>query len=148
MNEERLLPVIRELTDFINISVDAATESTYNKVRKGGAFKKLMNNVRDFDERVIRGEFARIRGWQLNFIVQEDNFREIVPFAEWALSHKTATNIWFNLIADWGHLSKQAFEKKAVWMKDHPCHGEFLEILKSPVLKDPKIQLGNMTSYI
>lgn len=148
MDESRLLPAIRSTLDFVNISVDAATEETYLKVRKGGLFQKVKANVEMFDRLALAGEFPRLSGWQLNFIVQADNFREMEAFAVWALQRETVTSIWFNLIADWGHLSEEEFRRRAVWMKSHPEHEEFLEAVQSPVLRQPRIHLGNLSGYL
>jgi len=65
----------------VEISVDAATEETYKKIRKGGNFLKLEKGIqRLIDEKRKRGgDIPIIR---LSFCVQEDNKKEIDEFYE------------------------------------------------------------------
>ena len=80
---------ISTMLSHVYVSVDAATESTYNIVRQGGAFKVLMNNLRLFDENVALGLYPNLQSWEVNLIVQKDNYLEMPAFIEWAKKFKT-----------------------------------------------------------
>jgi MoaA/NifB/PqqE/SkfB family radical SAM enzyme len=57
MTKERALPLIEAGLDAIYVGIDAATEDTYNKIRVGGDFQAVMQNVmtyRDLLERYGR----------------------------------------------------------------------------------------------
>lgn len=130
--------------NIIQISVDAATPETYNVVRKGGNFKKLQNNLRMLDEMTSSGVFSDDFMWMTNFIVSRSNYAEINDFAKWILTHTTIDAVWYNMIADWGHLSPSEFNNLAIWQESNPDHNKFLDLLLDPILNDKRIDLGNM----
>ncbi|MGZ3691555.1 MAG: radical SAM protein [Pseudobdellovibrio sp.] len=148
LNEERLnYPYLKSL-DYLSISVDAATEKTYETVRRGGKFSVVKKNIETIDRYIQENRFGKTDKVCFVFVVQKDNFREMPQFVEWIYSLKSNHLIWFNLIADWGHLTSDKFNEKAVWKKEHPDHREFLEVLKNPVLKKDRVLLGNVSQYM
>lgn len=132
--------------DHIEVSVDAFTSPTYQKVRRGGNFQALRSNLENLDEMILKNELRQLKWWKLNFVVQADNYHEMADFAQWALQFKKLNYVWFLLIYDWGHLPKQEFNSKAVWHSDHPEHTRFIEVLKNPVFDDSRIIMGNLAS--
>ncbi|MCC2678689.1 MAG: hypothetical protein K0R29_1265 [Pseudobdellovibrio sp.] len=147
MTEERMkLPFAQKLK-YIGISADAATEGTYEKVRRGGNYQALVKNVEHLNSLASENKLKNLRFWRLNFVVQNDNYHEMADFARWALSFNSISEVWFNLIADWGHLPSEEFTSKAVWKPEHPQHQKFLEVLKDPIFKNPKVSLGNANHY-
>lgn len=139
-----LLPSIR----FVSISMDAATADTYSMVRKGGNFQKLLENLESFDNMVLQGKFPNLRGWQTNFILQQANFRELAEYVSLVSRFQSIQWIYASLVAQWGHISDENFRKMAVWQQSHPEHQALLEVLANPILKDPRIMLGNIQSLI
>lgn len=148
MSPGRFVPSIRDLTEAVSISVDAVTEETYRKVRKGGSFSALMKNLSWFDNAITAGEFPRLRWWCLNFVVQKDNYQEAAQFAKWALEFKSRPSIWFNLIADWGHLPSSEFKLKAVADQAHAEHLAFLKCFTDPVFFHEQVRLGNVAPFV
>ncbi|MCC2678694.1 MAG: hypothetical protein K0R29_1270 [Pseudobdellovibrio sp.] len=146
MTRERLQHPYAKKIDHIEISVDAFTEETYVKVRRGGNFTALKKNLQNLDEMVMNGDLPELPGWKVNFVVQTDNFHEMADFAKWALEFKKLNYVWFLLIYDWGHLKKEEFNQKAVWHKNHPQHREFLKVLRDPVFDDKRIIIGNVAA--
>ena len=140
---DQIKPIWKNI-EFMNISVDAATEETYKIVRKGGNFTKLVNNLEVFDNMVQQNLFPRLTGWQTNFIVQRDNFRELKQFVEWQVTFKTIRYIWTNLIAQWYHLEDDEYNEMAIWRDGSPYQQELIDILKDPIFKHPKLKAGNM----
>ena len=132
----------------LNISVDAATEQTYQIVRKGGNFEKLRSNLNLLDQMVLRGDLPNLGMWQTNLIVQRDNFRELKPFVEWQLGYKTIELVWTNLIAQWGHLSDSEYNNMAIWKDGNAMRQELIDILRDPIFKHPKVFLGNMSALV
>ena len=139
-----LWPII----EFVEVSIDAATEDTYKIVRKNGNFKKLQKNLEVFDRMVADGCFPKLNDWQTNFIVQRDNFRELKQFVEWQLELKSKPRIWTNLLAQWGHMTDNEFTAMAVWQEGHYGKGELVEIMKDPIFKNSQLKLGNLTSFL
>ena len=144
MTRERLSHPFGQKIDHIEISIDAASEPTYAKVRRGGNFTALKKNLINLDEMIENKELPNLKFWKMNFVVQADNYQEMVDFANWALSFKHVEKIWYMIIYDWGHLTKESFESKAIWMQSHPDHHKLLEVLKDPIFSHPKIIIGNL----
>jgi len=147
MEEAKFTEPMRRMLRFLTVSVDAASQPVYDVVRRGGNFNRLKKNLDWMDRALREGKFPQGVFYKINFIVQQENFREIVPFARWILEYSSVNEIWFNLIADWGHLPKAEFARKAIWRNDHPEHGEFLSIARDLFLRNSRIHLGNLTSY-
>lgn len=128
----------------IQISVDAARPETYQIVRRGGNFERLLANLAFLDElRSTRGEKFR---FELCFVVSSLNFREMQEFVR--LGRKFhVDSILFSIIRNWGHLSLEEFEKLNIANPSHPDHQELLKVLDSPELSDPIVQCGSMAPY-
>lgn len=150
MTEENLVKIkpLWKHFNYIEVSVDAATEERYKIVRKNGNFKRLKNNLDTLDNLIYTGQFPNLGGWQTNIIVQRDNYKDLKQFIEWQLSYKSKPKIWTNLLAQWGHISDERFKGMAVWQDGHIDKGELMDILKDPIFKHPRIKLGNMSSLI
>lgn len=148
MNDEVLTPTLKEKTTWINVSIDAASEKTYSLIRKRGSWNLLLKNVHCLDLNISLGHFVNLNSWQVNFIVQQENFREMPDFLKWASSLKTSPLIWFNLIADWGHLKRGAFQKKAIWHPSHSDHQEFISICRKMPRESSNINYGNLAHFI
>ena len=134
--------------NYINLSVDAATEATYKIVRKNGNFKRLKKNIDDLDQMIMDGCFPNMHTWQTNIVVQRDNYRELKQFVEWQLTLKSKPRIWTNLLAQWYHMNDETFNKMAIWTDSHPNRGELLEIMRDPIFKNPQLNLGNLNSML
>lgn len=147
MTEDRFNYPYAEKIDHLSVSVDAYTEETYKKVRRGGNFKALRKNLNDLDALLNRDGLQKLKCWKINFIVQSDNYKEMADFATWALEYKSIQFVWFNLIAKWGHISDEDFFQKAVWNEKHPQHADFLGVLSHSVFDDPRVLMGNMAHY-
>lgn len=150
MTEEYLMKIkpLWPYIQYVEVSVDAATEETYKIVRKNGNFKRLKNNLEVFDRLVCEGSFPRMSDWQTNIVVQQANFRELKEFVEWQLTYKSKPKIWTNLLAQWMHIPDDKFKVMAIWRDDNVNRNELIEILRDPVFKNPQIMLGNMSSLV
>jgi len=148
MEEARFTEPMYRMLEFLAVSVDAATQPTYERVRRGGNFARLRRNLDWIDDALRAKRFGRDVYYKINFIVQRDNFREMPEFARWMLGYESVSEVWFNLIADWGHLPKEEFARKAIWMPEHPEHGEFRQVMKDPILRSPRVHLGNVSAYL
>ena len=150
MTEQNLLEIksLWPHISYMNISIDAATEGTYKIVRKNGNFKRLQKNLDTFDSMIVDGCFPNFEGWQTNFIVQRDNYKELGKFIEWQLTFKSKPMVWTNLISQWYHMSDEVFNKMAIWQDNHPDRAELVEILKNPIFKNNQIKLGNLSSLV
>ena len=147
MTEERFDLRLKEKTQHINVSIDAGTEATYEKIRPGGKWAQLKKNIIQLDQSIFKSELPRLSSWQLNFIVQRENYREIPVFLDWAFELKSKPNIWFNLIDDWGHLDRSQFNDMAIWKVTHPKHQDFLQSLSKIPKGNSQIIQSNLMQY-
>jgi pyruvate-formate lyase-activating enzyme len=130
-------PHLPEMLDVLSVSIDAARADTYERLRRPGKWPVLMNNLE------VLAEMRRsrtIRRLQLNFVVQEDNYREILEFV--ALGKRFAVdNIWFQRLTNYGAFDEGTFTRADVTSPRHPEHASLLEILRDPVLRQPGIDI-------
>jgi MoaA/NifB/PqqE/SkfB family radical SAM enzyme len=127
------LPALHRLVSEIEISIDAATEQTYQVNRPGGNFKQLLANL-DFLSRI---------GCQLtlSMVVQQNNWREIPQLLELANGYNA--KLYLSQLVNWGTFSREEFEKRAVHLKGHPEHQKAKRLIHS--LKGLNgVELGNL----
>ncbi|WOF15385.1 radical SAM protein [Methanoplanus sp. FWC-SCC4] len=80
LNEKNLDKLIKSNIDVIDISIDAHYKETYEKIRVGGSFEKVVNNVLNLLKR--RGEFKDGIKIMVSFVEQEFNRQEKEKFIE------------------------------------------------------------------
>ena len=80
--------------DVLNISIDGATKSTYELLRRGGQFEKLLENLEFIKQ---YHEQFRIR---FHMVVQKSNWHEMNKMLELA-DRFNAHEVIFNRITDW-----------------------------------------------
>ncbi len=130
-------PHLPEMIDILSVSIDAARPDTFERLRRPGKWPALMTNL-EFMAGLRRA--GKIRHFQINFVVQEENYREILEFAELG-ARLDVDEIWFQRLTNYGAYDEATFAKADVTSPEHPLHGELLEILRSPVLKHRRMNL-------
>jgi pyruvate-formate lyase-activating enzyme len=130
-------PHLPELLDILSVSIDAARAETYERLRRPGKWPVLMKNLEVMAE---MRRSRKIRRFQINFVVQQDNYREILEFV--ALGQRLAVdNIWFQRLTNYGAFDEQTFKRADVTSPHHPEHAALLDILRDPLLQQPGIDL-------
>ena len=125
------------------ISVDAATADTYRKIR-GADFNVLLKNLRMISDLRRQG---KIRYFNLNFVVQRDNFREMPDFVRLAKS-LGADHIEFQRMNNFGNLTKKEFLQKCLIINDEYLDRELWEVLQDPIFAEPIADLRILEQYI
>lgn len=128
----------------INISMDSAFEPTYDKIRAGGNYKVLLDNIRYLDP------IAKELGIEIyyDYVVQKSNHREMLEFCE--LINEIAPNYkmcQFTLVSDWGTWPKEQYQRQAIWKDDHPDHQGWLEYLANPLFDNYRVNWMNVKNY-
>jgi radical SAM protein with 4Fe4S-binding SPASM domain len=88
----KTLNKIHHLLSSIQISIDAATAGTYSMVR-GGNWNDLISGLDFF--RDIKKPMS------LRYVVQKNNWHEIIDFAELAKQYNAT--VYYSNLLDWGH---------------------------------------------
>lgn len=128
----------------ITVSLDAAREDTYAIVRKGGNWAKLMENLKELVKFRKQGRFDHL---QLDFVVQDHNFREMPEFVKLGLE-LGVDQVYFQRISNWGTFDKVTFEKRDVFSPTHQLHGHFKDVCHHPLLRHKLVKRGNLSAFI
>jgi MoaA/NifB/PqqE/SkfB family radical SAM enzyme len=121
----------------LSISIDAARAETYEVLRRPGTWAPLMKNLETIAAMRRNGE---IRNLQINFVVQDANFREMLEFVE--LGERLGVDsVWFQRLTSYGAFDEGEFLQADVTNPAHPHHAELLEILRNPAMQKPMINL-------
>jgi sulfatase maturation enzyme AslB (radical SAM superfamily) len=124
----------------MSVSIDASTPETY-QVNRGGSFSKLLRNLAFMAQLRATKE---LRWLEFSFVVQLNNFREMVRFVELAAAHG-CDSVLFQQIVHWGGtFSAKEFAKRAIHIVSHPEHGAFVECLTDPIFDAAIVDLGNL----
>jgi len=124
------------------ISIDATLEKTYNILRKGGDFKRLLQNLEFISGLRQQGQLSRV---VLVFVVQKENFLQIPDFIR-LVKKFNFDEAFFQMIAPWSQ-SIEKYEDKNVGFSKHPLHQDFLQVLRDPLLQDKVVFLGTMKPF-
>jgi wyosine [tRNA(Phe)-imidazoG37] synthetase (radical SAM superfamily) len=129
-------PELPEMISVLSISIDAARAETYEKLRRPGKWHVLLENLEEISR--MRASDT-IRRFQINFVVQDANFREIPEFI--ALGIRLGVDdIWLQRLTNYGSFAEAAFEQADVTSPLHPNHEELLGILR-PYVNDPLVNM-------
>ena len=108
--------------NILGISVDGASKHTYEKLRRGGDFDKLLENL-EFVKNLDR-KFKL----ELHCVIQKENYEEMYQYIKMCEKFDV-DKIYFNKINNWNVLGD--FEDRAVWMHTHPEYNKFIKIVEN-----------------
>lgn len=103
-----------------NISFDAATEETYDKIRVGGDWATLLENCK-----LIYKTVSQYKLLSMDFVVQDLNFKEMPAFIELVNKEFPKAQVMFKIVVDWASWEKDMFKQRAIWKEDHPNYLEY-----------------------
>ena len=130
--------------DSIQISIDAASKKTYNQLRLGGSFDKLLSNL-GFISTIKREK--KLKFVSIEFVVQKGNFQEMKEFINMGISFN-CDRIGFASIRNWGTFSNEVYDELAIHKVDHPDHKKLIKMLQDSVFQEPIVDLGNLTTLL
>lgn len=130
-------PELPEMIDILSVSIDAARAETYERLRRPGKWPTLMVNLERMAEMRRAGSLRR---FQINFVVQEENYREIHEFVGLGI-RLGVDSMWFQRLTNYGAYAEGEFAKADVTSPRHPQHAELLDILRSPVMNHPAVDI-------
>lgn len=120
------------------VSIDAATKETYEKVRCGGNYERLMKNMEYLS---ILRKSKKVDYVAVNMIVQRANYKEIPDFIRWTIN-MGFDRVNLSHIRNWGTYSDYEFENNvSMFMKDGVPRLELTEVLMDPICRDPIVNM-------
>jgi len=115
------------------VSVDAATKETYEKVRCGGNYERLMVNM-EFLSKLRREN--KIASVIVVMVVQRANYKEIPDFIRW-VKDLGFDRVNLSRIRNWGTYPEEYFYNcVSMFDKNGKPSPELVEILKMPICND------------
>lgn len=112
-----------EKLNVLHISIDGATKPTYESLRRGGSWEKIVENLETTKQLRNKHRFQFV----LHFVVQAGNYREMPAIVELAEKY-SADRIWLNKITNWNTFSD--FASKNIDDPAHPENKYYLEIAR------------------
>lgn len=128
--------VIENLND-LGISIDGATQKTYEKLRLGGNWDKINENLDVISYLKKKHQFK----FTFHFVVQKDNYHEMEKIVELGKKYST-DRVWLNRITDWNTFDD--FKQQDVASPDHPEYQEFLKELKKVMTDDLFVETATL----
>jgi len=104
---DRVPDVISNLKE-LGVSIDGATKETYEKLRLGGKWEKIVEGLESMAEQKRKHGFRFI----LHFVVQKDNYHEMQTIVDLGEQYG-ADRVWLNKIEDWGTMAD--FGTQDIW---------------------------------
>lgn len=111
-----------ENLETLNLSIDGATKETYETLRRGGSFEKIIENLEFI--RSIKKSFNF--KFILHFVVQQKNYKEMLDMIGLAKKY-SADKIWFNKITNWNTFEN--FEEQEIFNNKHPEYKNYKNCL-------------------
>lgn len=117
---------VHHLVKSCEISIDAATKKTYDIVRRGGDWDKLIENLK------FIVTIPSIVKFHFSMVVSDDNYKEMLDF------HTLLKNIFdkyaptanwqvfYNKLTDWGTFPPEVLRKKQVFLPENELYDDFL----------------------
>jgi MoaA/NifB/PqqE/SkfB family radical SAM enzyme len=104
---DKIPHVINNLQE-LGVSIDGATKETYEKLRLGGKWEKILEGLKCMADQKRKHGFRFI----LHFVVQKDNYHEMENIIDLGEQYG-ADRVWLNKIEDWG--TSDDFHSQDIW---------------------------------
>ena len=115
--------VINNLQE-LGVSIDGASKNTYEKLRLGGKWDKINENLECISNLKQKHGFRFI----LHFVVQKDNYHEMEDIMMLGQKYN-ADRVWLSRIHDWNTFDN--FPQHNIFDQGHPLHTDFKQRLAS-----------------
>jgi sulfatase maturation enzyme AslB (radical SAM superfamily) len=110
---------IQGMIKVIEISIDAATKETYQKIRRGGNWEDLMDNLNFLKTLPM--------GFILSMVVQDTNYKEMELFYNNMINlFDNKGSVFFKKITNWKTYSENEFKTKEIFNPTHSNFNDFL----------------------
>ena len=101
INETVAAELLRSMVDCIQISFDAATAETFERIRVGTTFEQVVQGIKTLIE-VKRKSGGKHLQVNMVFVVNKDNAEELTSFMELAHTIGSEIGVVVQPVSDWG----------------------------------------------
>ena len=105
------VPNVIDNLNELGVSIDGASKDTYERLRLGGRWDKIKENLECIASLRQKHNFRFV----LHFVVQRDNYHEMMDIIQMGEQYG-ADRVWLNKIEDWGIMSD--FPSQDIWQTD------------------------------
>lgn len=123
----------------IDISMHAATKKTYEKILLASNWERVRENIKWLSSLKNERNLQRL---DLYFVVQKMNYKEMIPFIEYA--HSVNANVYFWVYRNWGTKFGKKYNKMAIFEKFHPEYNKLAKILENPIFNEDFVHLDSL----
>ena len=127
----------------VQISIDAATQETYERTRLGGSFKNLMENLHYLSKLRTLNAINKLI---ISFVVNARNFTEMKDFVKMGFE-LNCDHVYFTFMSNWGVFTDEDYRIMAVHRPEHEKHRQLNEVLADPLFNDPRILMRTHTGF-
>ena len=114
------IPHVMSNLTKLGVSMDGASAATYEKLRLGGKWDKIIENLEHIASLKSRHGFE----FGLQFVIQKDNYREMSDIIELAAKYQV-DRLWLNKIEDWQVMDN--WNDQNIFNELHPLHKDFVK---------------------
>ena len=123
----------------ISISIDAATENTYKKIR-GGHWPTLQKNLELISQLRQEGKF---NWFQINFVTMKSNYQDMKKFVQLGKKLKVDLILFSRIFGDTPDSLSENFD----FLKDYHTISSLQKTISSPIFKDPIVDIKQLKTY-
>jgi hypothetical protein len=126
---------LKGMVRSVRISTDAATKATFEDLRRLAVWEPFLENMHFLGRLRASGDISQL---MFSFTYQLRNFREMIPFVQFAKGFN-CDFVVFERLQNLGAFTWPEFRERAVHLSDHPSHQEFLTVVSNPTFAQPAV---------
>ncbi len=126
------------------ISIDAATKETYELLRRGGNWERLLKNLEMIAD-LRRSD--RIKHFFLAYVIQQDNISEMEMFVRMAKDY-SVDKVYFSKMRNFGNIRPEDWVNQSVVNEKGKLPAAFQRYFEGDWIYDPIVDLSNMCDVI
>lgn len=126
------------------ISIDAATEKTYKKIRRGGNWNVLLDNLERVGNMRLNGEIEYI---ETKMVVQKSNYKEMVDFVRMGKKYHV-DKVTFTKLLNWDMYTMEEYLEEAMLNETGVIQEELEQILHMDIFKDEIVQITEFERFL
>lgn len=146
LNDDNLNKLIQCFSTVrLEISIDAASEETYLKIRRGGNWNTLIRNLEKIS---VRRQKEEIKYVEIRMVVQKNNFREMEEFICMGKKYHF-DRVVFTKLLNWDMYSEEDYCREALLEKggEDICV-ELKRIFQKDIFKDSIVCCSEFERYL
>ena len=145
LNEENLQKLKQHFKSIrLNISIDAAKESTYKELRRGGNWNVLMDNLYRIGKMRRNNDIEYV---EIRMVVQKRNYKEMIDFIQLGKKYQV-DKVVFTKLLNWDMYSAEDYLEEAMLNKDGSIKRELDQILRTEIFKDEIVVISEFKQFL